>query len=616
MGENKVPDFIECKPDIEKPESLKMFEVKITENLQFMDRILPSTNCKLVEHPVFNRAYFLDLQKSVKLYDTNNYRGARIPLKHNNINVESFRNYLIKFSYPHSHIMQYVEFGFPLGLWSDAYLEPATRNHSSSYSYFSFLDSFVESELANLGLTGPFDSSPWENVMISPMMTSHKKPNGRRPVFDASFGLFSLNKNTPEKCYNDSEYEFTFPKIDDLADRIAELGPNCYLWKRDLSRYFLQLKIDPAEFDKLGFIWRGKLYFFTSFVWGTRNAGYAGQWLTSAVSYVHSHLGLDLISAFFFVLNYADDFAGCELELSRAELSFATLGQLLFDIGLTESKSKACSPSKIMTYLGVSFNTIDMCMHVDSDKVVELKSELEKWSRKTVAKKSDLQSILGKLLWVSRTVRFSRVFVCRIIAEVRKLTKQSEKTTLSREIRKDFMWWQKFMEKFSGVEMIISPTVCLSVLGDAYPQGGGSWNPTRAEYFSCRFPEYMCSADTPIHIKEFIVVLLCIRMWGHEWTGQRIMIFCDNESVVETCVNQKPKDHEMQKFLREFLFWVCKFNFYPVLQKISTKDNHIADYLSRNHNSKDIEIYLEKQGFPDQKKVDIPLDWYEFQAEW
>ena len=275
-----------------------------------------STECKFFEHPVFNRAYFLDLHESVKIYDTNNYRGARIPLKHNNINVESFRNYLIKFSYPHSHIMQYVEYGFPLGLWSDAYLEPATRNHSSAYSYYSYLDSFVEKELANLGLTGPFDSSPWENVMISPMMTSYKKPNGRRPVFDASFGLFSLNKNTPEKCYNDSEYEFTFPKIYDLADRIAELGPNCYLWKRDLSRYFLQLKIDPAEFDKLGFIWRGKLYFFTSFVWGTRNAGYTSQWLTSAVSYVHSHLGLDLISAFFFVLNYADDFAGCELKLS------------------------------------------------------------------------------------------------------------------------------------------------------------------------------------------------------------------------------------------------------------------------------------------------------------
>ena len=32
-------------------------------------------------------AYFLDLHCAVKLYDTNNYRRARIQLKHNNINV-------------------------------------------------------------------------------------------------------------------------------------------------------------------------------------------------------------------------------------------------------------------------------------------------------------------------------------------------------------------------------------------------------------------------------------------------------------------------------------------------------------------------------------------------
>ena len=166
-----------------------------------MDRILPPTNCMLVEHPTFNRAYFLNLHESVKLYDTNNFRGARIPLQHNNINVDNLRSYLTKYSYQHMHICQYVQYGFPLGLWSEAYLEPATRNHSSSYSYYSYLDKFVETELEKLGMTGPFDSSPWENVMLSPLMTSSKKPNGRRPVFDASFGLYSLNKNTPEKCY-------------------------------------------------------------------------------------------------------------------------------------------------------------------------------------------------------------------------------------------------------------------------------------------------------------------------------------------------------------------------------------------------------------------------------
>ena len=570
----------------------------------------------LGEHPTFNRAYFLNLHESVKLYDTNNFRGARIPLQHNNINVDNLRSYLTKYSYQHMHICQYVQYGFPLGLWSEAYLEPATRNHSSSYSYYSYLDKFVESELEKLGMTGPFDSSPWENVMLSPLMTSSKKPNGRRPVFDASFGLYSLNKNTPEKCYMDSEYEFHFPRIDDLADRIAELGPGCYLWKRDLSRYYLQLKIDPLEYDKLGFVWRGKFYFFTSFVWGTRHAGYAGQWLTTAVAHILTHMGLELVACLFFCLNYADDFCGCEIELSRAELSFATLGQLLFDIGLNESKSKASPPAQVMTYLGVSFNTIDMCMHVDADKLVELKVEISKWVNKTVAKKCEIQSILGKLLWVSKTVRYSRVFVCRIISEVRKLSKQSEKTTLSRDIKKDFLWWQKFLESFSGVEIIIPPTVCLSVLGDAYPQGGGSWNPTRAEYFSMRFPEYMCSAETAIHIKEFIVVILSIRLWGSNWAGQRIMIFCDNEAVCDTCCYQKPKDVKMQQLLREFLFWVCKYNFAPVLQKIKTKDNATADFISRNHNEADIANYFKQNGVTGQTKVVIPYDWYSFQAEW
>ena len=72
----------------------------------------------------------------------------------------------------------------------------------------------------------------------------------------------------------------------------------------------------------------------------------------------------------------------------------------------------------------------------------------------------------------------------------------------------------------------------------------------------------------------------------------------------------------MQQLLREFLFWVCKFNFCPVLEKIGTKENYIADFLSRNHDVSDIDDYFEKNGFPAQKKVFIPIEWFSFQAEW
>ena len=591
-------------------------EFKVTDKLSFNDRILPPTSCSFVENKQFPMSYFVELHNVVKSYGVHNYRGARIPLPHNNINVDSFRSYLTKYRYPHLHILQFVQFGFPLGLWTDAFLEPSDKNHSSSYSYHTYVDRFIESELENLGVTGPFESSPWEEVMVSPMMTSHKKPNSRRTVFDASFGLYSLNKNTPLKAYHDTEYEFSFPKIDQFADKIAQLGPGCFLWKRDLSRFFLQLKVDPYEYDRLGFVWRAKLFLFVSFVWGCRHAGYAGQWLTTAVAFILANIGLELTGLLYHCLNYADDFAGAEETFDRAQLSFSTLGDLLVDIGLTESKSKASPPATTMTYLGVSFNTIDMCLHVDPDKMIELKTELHKWSRKTVAKKCELQSILGKLLWVSRAVRFSRVFVSRIIAEVRKLKKQSDKSTLSLDIRKDFLWWDRFMEVFSGVEIIPAPTASLAVYGDACVQGGGSWYPVVGEYFSLCFPDYMCSPDVPIHIKEFIVVILCIRLWGPQWSGQRVIIYCDNDAVCDCVTYQKPKDVKLQQLLRECLYWVCKYNFFPIMQKIASKDNNIADFISRVYLKNDIDRYFESCGYSNQSPVDIPLDWFSFKAEW
>ena len=127
--------------------------------------------------------------------------------------------------------------------------------------------------------------------MISPLMTAIKKPCSRRTVYDASFSDYSLNINTPEKLYLGEEYEFSFPKLDDFAQLILKYGKNCYLWKRDLSRFFLQLPLDPYDFDKVGCIWWGQLLLFTSYVWGTRHAGMNGQRVTNAVSAIHRSLG-------------------------------------------------------------------------------------------------------------------------------------------------------------------------------------------------------------------------------------------------------------------------------------------------------------------------------------
>ena len=70
--------------------------------------------------------------------------------------------------------------------------------------------------------------------------------------FARSVPHFSLNNNTPDKHYLGEEYEFSFPKLDNFGQLILKYGANCYLWKRDLSRFFLQLPLTMTRLVAFG----------------------------------------------------------------------------------------------------------------------------------------------------------------------------------------------------------------------------------------------------------------------------------------------------------------------------------------------------------------------------
>ena len=69
---------------------------------------------------------------------------------------------------------QYLEYGFPLGLQEDYILKPILKNHSSAYEYYSHVDKCIKTKLQEGGMTGPFKTLPFEDIMVSPLMTSHK----------------------------------------------------------------------------------------------------------------------------------------------------------------------------------------------------------------------------------------------------------------------------------------------------------------------------------------------------------------------------------------------------------------------------------------------------------
>ena len=155
--------------------------------------------------------------------------------------------------------------------------------------------------------------------------------------------------------------------------------------------------MDPKDYPFLGYTWNKQFYFDTVLTMGLRSAAMACQRSTAAVAWVASQQGL-------VVFTYLDDFIGVSPAFN-AQTDFQALSGLLSSLGLQESSEKACPPSPVMICLGVELNTDALTLSVSPGRLCELEQLLEQWIHKRTATKTALQSLVGKLIFISKCVR-------------------------------------------------------------------------------------------------------------------------------------------------------------------------------------------------------------------
>jgi len=178
-------------------------------------------------------------------------------------------------------------------------------------------------------------------------------------------------------------------------------------------------------------------FILTQFKLGLRSAAMACQLSTSAVSWIHNRRELN-------IFNYLNDFIGVS-PLPLATSQFNEVGVLLHHLGLEESIDKSCPPSLVMTCLGVQLNTRDFTLSVYSDRLAKIESVLQTWLHKHTTTKSSLQSLVGKLVFVSKCVCQSRVFIARILHLLQSVKFNHHHINLNSEFRKDIQWWCWFL---------------------------------------------------------------------------------------------------------------------------------------------------------------------------
>ena len=335
-----------------------------------------------------------------------NYLQARIPL------CSSFQHQYLQrntVDYHDKALLDYIRFGFPLGLYHDHNIKcNAEDNHSSEFA--SAVEDYLHTECQEGALLGPFESPPHTKFTWSPLMT-RPKGEGRRVILDLSFGSYSVNKNTDTSTYDGLPFKLTLPNLESILPQLEQLDQDAFLFKVDVTRAFRNVRIDPADAVHLGMRWKGRYFLHKNLAFGAIHGTAIFQRITDLVRFLMAKRG-------FKVHNYIDDIYGvCHRD--QVDEAFQALKDILTNIRLPLNHNKVFSPCRKLDIMGICVDVKSCTFSIAPKKMAEIVRECISMFLLDTFTKRELQSLLGKLLYVSRCVSQSRRFLNRMLATLR-----------------------------------------------------------------------------------------------------------------------------------------------------------------------------------------------------
>ena len=251
-----------------------------------------------------------------------NVTGLRIPLQ-TNWNLHLFNSLCT--SAADREVAAYLRYGWPLNQ-ANAPLPKTMWNHRSAEENQSQVTQCILKEMKEGTIMGPFVTTPfeWKDTGISPMSTRPKKQSEKRRILvDLSWPPWShsVNSAIPKDYYMGTPITLKYPTIDMLCARATRAGPKILGWKKDMSRAFRQIYLQPSSWVALGVTWLSALFFERAAVMGARISLYICQRTTSSIRHFMANIS-------YIIHNYVDDFMGINL-VEQAWDAYNTLGNLL-----------------------------------------------------------------------------------------------------------------------------------------------------------------------------------------------------------------------------------------------------------------------------------------------
>ena len=234
------------------------------------------------------------------------------------------------------------------------------------------------------------------------------------------------------------------------------------------------------------------------------------------------------------------------------------------------------APATKVTCLGVDIDTEEFTISITPEKIQEILKICEEWANKTVASKRQFQSLLGKLLYVTKCVKSSGFFLNRML-ELLRAAHKHDKINLSVEFHKDLNWFRKFMPNFNGVAFFSHMNIKHEIKLDACLQGlGAKWGD---QVYAIPLP--LGYENMSITHLEMLNIMVALRTWARCWAGHLIRIHCDNQAVVNILNRGRTRDLTLAAIARNIFMDTATHDICLKVAHIAGYKNQIADSLSR-----------------------------------
>lgn len=363
-----------------------------------------------------------------------------------------------------------------------------------------------------------------------------------------------------------------------------------WMMKGDLKHGFHHLQMRKEHQAYLGFRIGEKWYRYTTMPMGSNNSPYIFcKILRPVIEHIREKMGIRIVW-------YVDDFLILGTSKEEAENNTRKVLNLLEELGWTINREKSTlEAAQKIEFLGFQIETEDdPIVRVPYQKKRKAKKEvlrLLKAAMKGPVKVAEVARVAGLCQSLTTAIAVTPVFLRNLLRCIPKSMSKEEwkqkDTFLCRKAMEDLLCWLEILYTWNGEWLIPQPCE-ITMNTDASDYGWGACINETGEKMKGKWSKAW--RERHINAKELQAVLEAIRRKKDEFRGKNIRLRIDNKVAMAYVNRMTGRIPELAEIARKITLELQQIGAKIQAVYIGTKENTIADELSRETDSHDWEV--------------------------